>query len=84
MPSIELSSKQTADFELLANDGFAPLTGFQGKADYDAVVETMRLADGAPWSIPVVLGAETGEVGETVDLIGSQGEALGTITIEEV
>ncbi|MGB0872847.1 MAG: sulfate adenylyltransferase [Solirubrobacterales bacterium] len=84
MPGIELSSKQTADFELLANGGFAPLTGFQGKADYDAVVESMRLADGAPWSIPVVLGAETGEVGETVDLIGSQGEALGTITIEEV
>lgn len=84
MASIELNAKQTADFELLANGGFAPLTGFQGQADYANVVENMRLANGEPWSIPVVLGSETGEVGETVDLIGSQGEALGTLQIEEV
>jgi sulfate adenylyltransferase len=82
--TINLSAKQTADFELLANDGFAPLTGFQGQADYENVVENMRLADNEPWSIPVVLGSETGEIGEVVELIGSQGEALGTIAIEEV
>jgi sulfate adenylyltransferase len=84
MSSINLNAKQTADFELLAIDGFAPLTSFQGKADYDSVVETMRLADGQPWSIPVVLGSEVGEVGETVELIGSQGEELGSLQIEEV
>jgi ATP sulfurylase len=28
--SLTLSHKQTADFELLANGGFAPLEGFQG------------------------------------------------------
>lgn len=84
MAQINLSAKQTADFELLANGGFAPLTGFQGQADYDNVVENMRLADNEPWSIPVVLGSETGEAGETVELIGSHGEALGTIAIEEV
>lgn len=84
MAAIELNAKQTADFELLANGGFAPLTGFQGQADYERVVEEMRLADGQPWSIPVVLGSQTGEVGETVELVGSQGEALGTLTIEEV
>lgn len=84
MASIQLNAKQTADFELLANGGFAPLTGFQGQADYEGVVETMHLADGQPWSIPVVLGSETGEVGETVSLVGSQGEDLGTLNIEEV
>lgn len=84
MAAIELNAKQTADFELLANGGFAPLTGFQGQADYERVVDEMRLADGQPWSIPVVLGSETGEVGETVELIGSQGEVLGTLKIEEV
>lgn len=82
--AIELSAKQTADFELLANGGFAPLTGFQGQADYENVVENMRLSNNEPWSIPVVLGSETGEVGETIDLIGNQGEQLGSITVEEV
>ncbi|MBI4897708.1 MAG: sulfate adenylyltransferase [Actinobacteria bacterium] len=84
MASINLSAKQTADFELLANGGFAPLTGFQGQADYENVVENMRLADNQPWSIPVVLGSDTGEAGETVELVGSQGEQLGTLKIEEV
>ncbi len=81
---IQLTAKQTADFELLANGGFAPLSGFQGQADWDAVVETMHLAGGAPWSIPVTLGSEAGETGETVNLIGSHGEELGTLQIEEV
>ena len=81
---IQLSAKLTADFELLANGGFAPLTGFQGKADWESILDNMHLANGAPWPIPVTLGSETGEVGETVELIGSHGEALGTLTIEEV
>ncbi|HEX8854854.1 MAG TPA: sulfate adenylyltransferase [Thermoleophilaceae bacterium] len=84
MASIELNARQTADFELLANGGFAPLTGFQGSADWQSVIERMRLADGQPWPIPVTLASESGEVGETLELIGHEGTRLGTITIEEV
>lgn len=84
MAQLTLSAKQTADFELLANGGFAPLTTFQEHEDYVSVVENMRLANGAPWSIPVVLASDTGELGETLDLVGSQGEQLGTITIAEI
>ncbi len=58
---LRLTARQTADFELLANGGFAPLQGFQGSADWESVVETMRLAGGGPWPIPVTLpSAETG------------------------
>ena len=32
--SLTLSARQTADFELLANGGFAPLTGFMGSEDW--------------------------------------------------
>jgi sulfate adenylyltransferase len=84
VPSIQLNAKQTADFELLANGGFAPLTTFQEHEDYVSVVENMRLANGEPWSIPVVLGSDTGDLGETLDLIGNQGEQLGTITVAEI
>lgn len=84
MAQLTLSAKQTADFELLANGGFAPLTTFQEHEDYVGVVENMRLASGEPWSIPVVLGSETGELGETLELVGSQGEQLGSITIAEI
>ncbi len=44
--SLTLSSRQTADFELLAIGGFAPLDGFMGSDDWRAVVEDMTLADG--------------------------------------
>ena len=81
---LRLTARQTADFELLANGGFAPLGGFQGQAAWETVTETMRLPDGSPWPIPVTLATGAGEVGETLTLIGSEGTELGTITVEEV
>ena len=36
---LKLSERQTADFELIANGGFAPLTGFQGSEDWRRVCE---------------------------------------------
>ena len=81
---LELSHKQTADFELLANGGFAPLDGFQGHAAWETVTESMRLPDGHPWPIPVTLASEVGDVGDTLTLIGHEGTKLGTITVEEV
>jgi len=82
---LELSARQTADFELLANGGFAPLEGFQGAATWESVVADMRLPDGSPWPIPVTLASsDQGEVGETLELIGHEGTALGTLTVEEV
>jgi sulfate adenylyltransferase len=40
---------------MLANGALSPLRGFQGESDYRSVLETMHLADGLPWAIPVVL-----------------------------
>jgi sulfate adenylyltransferase len=81
---LKLSHKQTADFELLANGGFAPLEGFQGSKDWETVVDSMRLASGEPWPIPVTLSSDVGEVGDTVELVGHEGTKLGSITVEEV
>jgi len=81
---LRLTARQTADFELLANGGFAPLKGFQGAEDWEAVVETMRLADGRPWPIPVTLATDAGQVGETLQLVGRDDTPLGSITVEEV
>jgi len=81
---LRLTARQTADFELLANGGFAPVEGFQGHAAWETVTESMRLPDGRPWPIPVTLPSETGEVGETLTLIGHEGTRLGTLVVEEV
>ncbi len=89
LPTIELDSRHLADFELLANGGFSPLTGFMGEADYHSVVENMTLANGLPWSMPVTLSVPESRAGELTpgvraDLRDQEGFPLGVIDIEEV
>src|SRR3990170_7894367 len=61
LSALRLNDRTISDLELLGNGGFSPLRGFMGRADYDAVVESMRLASGLPWSIPVTLAASREE-----------------------
>jgi sulfate adenylyltransferase len=46
LPSIQLTPRSLCDVELLGTGAFSPVNGFMGKADYDHVLEEMRLADG--------------------------------------
>jgi sulfate adenylyltransferase len=55
LPSWRLTRRQRADLELLSCGGFAPLRGFLGQDDYARVCESMRLADGTLWPVPVTL-----------------------------
>ena len=84
--SLTLSARQTADFELLGNGGFAPLTGFQGSEDWKSVVENMTLADGQEvWPIPVVLATDLeANEGDVVELSADNGKKLGTIRVSEI
>lgn len=88
LPAIELDSRTASDFELLANGGFSPLTGFMGEAAYRSVVGEMTLPDGLPWSIPVTLSvaeARAGELrpGTRASLRDEDGLPLGVIAIKE-
>src|SRR5207302_485453 len=53
--SLTLDPRTVADLELIATGGYSPLTGFLGSADYQRVIQEMRLADGRPWPLPITL-----------------------------
>jgi sulfate adenylyltransferase len=87
--SWDLTARQLCDFELLANGGFSPLTGFLGKADYESVRDELRLADGTLWPMPITLDvdaefANSLQPGETIALRDEEGVMLGALTVSDV
>ncbi|MEM9786389.1 MAG: adenylyltransferase, partial [Pseudomonadota bacterium] len=79
--SHDLTPRQICDLELLMNGGFNPLKGFLSEADYNSVVDTMRLADGTLWPMPITLDvsadfAETVALGQDIALRDQEGVIL--------
>lgn len=88
LTSWDLSPRQICDLELLMNGGFNPLKGFLGEADYDNVVENMRLADGTLWPMPITLDVDEAfadkiELGQDIALRDQEGVILGTMTVTD-
>jgi sulfate adenylyltransferase len=83
--SLTLSERHTADFEMIANGGFAPLRGFMGSEDWRRVTDEMRLASGEYWSIPITLATDLDcSEGDVVELRADDGKHLGRLRVEEI
>lgn len=87
--SIDLSSRQLGDLELLLNRGLFPLTGYLGREDYNAVIEKMCLADGTVWPIPICLDvdeqtADKLSTGARVALNDPEGFLLAILTVGDI
>ena len=64
LTQIPLAHMSISDLELLAIGAFSPLSGFMTRADYEGTVKNMRLTNGLPWTIPVVLPVEDDLAGQ--------------------
>ena len=89
LPSWPLTQRQLCDIKLLLNGGFSPLTGFLNEADYNPVLEAMRLADGTLWPMPVTLdvteaAVESLSLGDRLALRDHEGWLIAILTIGSI
>jgi sulfate adenylyltransferase len=84
LPRLTLGPRALNDYEMLSSGGFAPLETFMGEGDYLSCLETMRLANGALFPIPVTLPVPSPlEPGARVALAHPRGDALAILDVTE-
>ena len=88
LPQVQLDERATSDLVMIAIGGFSPLKGFMEQADYEKVVDDMRLVDGTPWAVPVTLSvseavAEPLNEGDWVRLNNPQGKFVGVLELTQ-
>jgi sulfate adenylyltransferase len=86
--ALRISSTVAADVALLGSGAYSPLDGFQGRTDYESVVEHAALSDGTPWTLPITLPAgdsgRTLREGVVVALRDDFNRLIGVLTVDEV
>ena len=86
LPFVQVSSRVECDLELLAVGAFSPLAGFMNQADYQSVLDTMRLADGTLFPMPITLPVEASaviELGADLALRDRKNNILAILTVED-
>ena len=61
LPIVRLTTRETSDMIMMAIGAFSPLDGFMTKDNYTSVVESMHMADGILWPIPITLAVSKEE-----------------------
>lgn len=87
LPTVQLSMRNSCDLELLATGSFSPLKQFMGRADYERVVNEMRLADGTLFPLPVSLTVRRDcapRLHSEIALANQYNDILAVMYVEEV
>lgn len=89
LPTIEARTRRVlSDLELLAVGAVSPNRGFMTRADYEPVVEEMRLANGLPWSLPITLPATEDEATRLTSggraAVVHEGRVVAVVDVEDV
>jgi len=87
LPTFQLSTRNICDLELLATGGFSPLDRFMGRADYEGVLDEMRLADGTLFPIPVTLTVRrenAPKLDSEIALTNPYNDIMAVMRVEEI
>ncbi|MGA1874082.1 MAG: sulfate adenylyltransferase [bacterium] len=88
LPKIPASQDTLTDIENIADGIFSPLEGFMSRADFESVVEHMRLASGIPWTIPITLDvsrevADQLSLDSEIAIMDPHGEAAAILSLDD-
>jgi sulfate adenylyltransferase len=88
LPRVLLGPRAISDLEMISTGVFSPLKGFLGRDDYESVVETMHLASGPVWSMPITLSASDDEAnnvseGGEVALVDGNDRVVATMLVTD-
>ena len=87
LPRLQLTQRNLCDLELLATGAFSPLRKFMGKDDYLSVLESMRLAGGTLFPIPITLTIAPNpkiSEGAEIALADEHNDLLAIMRVEEI
>jgi sulfate adenylyltransferase len=84
LETLVLTPRELSDLDMIASGALSPLDGFMPPDDYEAVLESMRLANGLPWALPVCLAIETAPSGDRVALADASGRIRGVLDVMAV
>jgi ATP sulfurylase/adenylyl-sulfate kinase len=72
LPRLEVSQRELSDLFMLASGALSPLDSFMGPEDYASVLASGRLANGHPFTIPIVLRAHASTADRVALFISDQ------------
>jgi hypothetical protein len=89
LQKVPLSARALSDLQMISTGVFSPLEGFMLRAEYEGVVEDMRLDGGLAWSLPVTLSTDEKKARELsenseIALVDGTGEPVATMVLREL
>jgi sulfate adenylyltransferase len=87
LPRLQLRARSICDLELLATGGFSPLQRFMGQADYERVLEELRLSDGTLFPLPITLPVKEDDglkLDKEIALADQHNNLLAVMRVEEL
>jgi sulfate adenylyltransferase len=85
LPRVALSDRSLCDVVCIGTGVYSPLDGFTRRADYNSVIDSMRLANGLLWPIPITLPVPSDvRAGSSVALVADGDRIIGTMDVSEV
>lgn len=89
LPRLALDEAQRADLLMIGIGGYSPLIGFQTRAEYESVLNTMHLPNGLAWTVPITLPISETQahdliLGSTVALTDHHNTLLGLLEVQDI